>query len=47
VAVVTVEVEEFERRDYTLAAEVLVAIGLRIVKEENYEPDPGLRESVD
>ncbi len=44
---VTVEVDEFERRDYTLAAEVLVAIGLRIVKEENLESDPGLRESFD
>lgn len=44
---VTVEVEEFERRDYTLAAEVLVAIGLRIVKEDNDESDPGLCEGVD
>jgi hypothetical protein len=44
---VAVEIEEIERRDYTLAAEVLVAIGLRIVKEENNESDPGLRESVD
>ena len=44
---VAVEIEEIERRDYTLAAEVLVAIGLRIVKEENDESDPGLRESVD
>jgi hypothetical protein len=44
---VTVEVDEIERRDYTLAAEVLVAIGLRIEKEENDESDPGLRESVD
>jgi hypothetical protein len=44
---VTVEVEEFERRDYTLAAEVLVAIGLRIVKEENNEADLGLCEGVD
>jgi hypothetical protein len=44
---VAVEIEEIERRDYTLAAEVLVAIGLRIVKEENDESDPGVRESVD
>jgi hypothetical protein len=44
---VALEGEEFERRDYTLAAEVLVAIGLRIVKEENDESDPGLREGID
>lgn len=44
---VRVEVEEAERRDYTLAAKVLVTIGLRILREENDEPDPDLRPSVD
>ena len=43
---VAVEVEEIEHRDYTLAAEVLVAIGLRIVKEDVDESNAGLRESV-
>lgn len=43
---VTVEIEEIERRDYTMAAEVLVAIGLRIVKEDSDESDPGVREGI-
>ena len=32
-------------RDYTRAAKVLIAIGLRILEEECDEPDPGLRPS--
>ena len=42
-----VEVEDIITRDYTRAAQVLVAIGLRILEEEERdEPDPGLREGV-
>lgn len=45
---VSVEVEQVITRDYSRAAQVLVAIGLRILKEEGHnEPDPGLREGVD
>lgn len=44
-----VSAEPFENvvRDYTRAAEVLIAIGLRILEEECDEPDPGLRPSFD
>jgi hypothetical protein len=43
-----VSAEQFEvvERDYTRAAKVLIAIGLRILEEEHDEPDPGLRPSV-
>lgn len=34
-------------RDYTRAAKVLIAIGLRILEEEYDEPDLGLRPSFD
>jgi hypothetical protein len=45
---VNVEVEEIITRDYSRAAQVLIAIGLRILEEEEHnEPDPGLREGVD
>jgi hypothetical protein len=45
---VNVEVEEIITLDYSRAAQVLIAIGLRILKEEEHnEPDPGLREGVD
>jgi len=44
---VNVEAGQIVSRDYTRAAKVLVAIGLRILEEESDEPDPGLRPSVD
>jgi hypothetical protein len=45
---VNVEAEEIIERDYSRAALVLIAIGLRILEEEGSdEPDPGLREGVD
>jgi hypothetical protein len=45
---VSVEVEEIITRDYTRAAQALIAIGLRILaEEERDEPDPGVRESID
>jgi hypothetical protein len=42
-----VSAENFEDvvRDYTRAAKVLIAIGLRILDKERDEPDPGLRPS--
>jgi hypothetical protein len=44
---VSVEVEEIITRDYSRAAQVLVAIGLRILEEEERdESDPGLREGI-
>jgi hypothetical protein len=44
-----VSAEDFDDvvRDYTRASKVLIAIGLRILEEEEDEPDPGLRPSVD
>jgi hypothetical protein len=45
---VNVEIEEIITRDYSRAARVLIAIGLRILEEEERdEPDPGLREGID
>jgi hypothetical protein len=44
-----VSAEEFEVvvRDYARASKVLIAIGLRILEEEEHdEPDTGLRPSV-
>jgi hypothetical protein len=40
----TVSAEELEDvvRDYTRAAKILIAIGLRILEEECDEPDAGL-----
>ncbi len=47
-AMVSAEVVQVVTRDYSRAAQVLVAIGLRILGEEGHdEPDPGLREGVD
>ena len=47
-AMVSDEDSEFVVRDYSRAAKVLVAIGLRILEEEERDdPDPGLRPSVD
>lgn len=47
-AMVNVNGDEIEERDYSRAARVLIAIELRILElEECDEPDPGLRTSVD
>ena len=49
-AMVAIEVEEIEQRDYTRAARTLVAIQLRLLEKsqgkEGDEPDPGVRSSV-
>ena len=49
-AMVAIEVEEIEQRDYARAARTLVAIQLRLLEkshgEEHDEPNPCLRPSV-